>query len=111
MSNQPIPRTEIHQARKEYTCSGEDRLCSRRILRGEPYTQLSYPPFCYPEKGKGNDPQWTVLRACTACRPITEDLYDALGLGAPCGYTAGDLRCELTRHGPETDHQLPIGLF
>lgn len=99
------PRREVHAARKEYPCDAPFRPCSRRIRRGDPYTQLSYPPNAAPYFVG----LWTIVRACSVCAPIPHEV--ASRAPAPCTFGSSDTQCELPAHGPDRPHQFPIGLF
>lgn len=99
-------KREVHQARKEYPCSAPYGPCNRRILRGQPYTQLSYGPGEKPF----TSPDWTVLRACSTCEalPVGTETPGA----EPCPAHTADLQCAaLAGHYPATPHEFPIGLF
>lgn len=86
----PGPKRVVHVARKEYACSSPDRPCTRRILRGDPYTQLSYGPFQPPFT---RSPGWTVLRLCSTCSPIAPGESP---VATPCPYGAGSNQCVLS---------------
>lgn len=96
---------EVHVARKEYRCDAPARPCSRRILRGQPYTLIATPPHTPPLDA----PVWTNQRACSSCEPIA---HEVTGSRQPCPVDRGDLQCTLSLgHFPLTPHDYPIGLF
>lgn len=99
----PIPRVAEHQARKEYLCADPDnRGCRRTILRGDIYVQLSWPPHSKPF----NAAIWTILRACSTCRPPTTPNPD--GERCPIGAAGQTCRRALDHDGP---HQYQESLF
>lgn len=105
-----VPQRAVRVARKEYPCSSPDRACTRRILRGDPYTQLSYPPFLPPFT---KSHQWTVLRLCSTCSPISPAESP---VPTPCPFGDGGNQCVLSEghlDGPNpTAHQFaPEALF
>lgn len=99
----PIPRVAEHQARKEYLCGDPDnRHCTRRILRGDVYVQLSWPPYSKPF----NAPGWTIVRACSTCRPPATPNPG----GEPCPIGATGQTC-LRALGHDGPHQYQESLF
>lgn len=104
------PKRDVRVARKEYPCSAPDRPCTRRILRGDPYTQLSYGPY-QPPFVKSH--VWTILRLCSTCSPIAPHESP---VPAPCPFGSGERQCILSDGhdaGPNpTAHQFaPEALF
>ena len=101
-----VPEETVRTARKEHPCTSLGRTCGRHIAKGDPYTQISYPPGCKPFELV---PGWTILRACTACRPLAPAELPA-GVTLPCTFGDGTQQCVLPAgHGP--DHEFLIGLF
>lgn len=101
------PKRDVRIARKDYHCSSPDRTCTRRILRGDPYTQLSYAPYQPPfSKSSG----WTILRLCSTCSPIAPSESP---VPTPCPFGTGTNQCILTEgHIPAEAHQFaPEALF
>jgi hypothetical protein len=100
----PATRREVHVARKEYRCEAPFGPCSRRILRGQPYTLFSFPPGSEPLRLQ----TWTNLRACSVCAPIRHEVSST---PTPCAAVVGGEQCSLDAHGPERDHEFALGLF
>ena len=93
-------RRETHTARREYRCDAPYGPCTRRILRGQTYTLICYPPGTPPFKS----PTWTNIRACSACATLPA------GVEIPCPIGSDGLQCsKLIDHEPP--HDYPIGLF
>lgn len=95
------PQRAVRVARKDYPCTGLDRPCPRRILRGDPYTQLSYPPF-QPPYAKSH--VWTVLRLCSTCSPIAPGESP---VPPPCPYGDGHNQCVLSEGHDTGTHPTP----
>lgn len=103
----PAVRVAEHDARKEYPCGDPDnRGCTRRILRGDRYVQLSYPPGSRPFHASS----WVIVRCCSACHPpTTVGAVPACPIGAS-GQTC--LRAAGHDQGPNpTPHEYNEGLF
>jgi hypothetical protein len=99
-----MPTQEVHVARKEYRCDAPLAPCARRILRGAPYTQVSYKPGEAPF----NASTWQVLRCCSSCIPIEGETRAPV----QCGAGNADAQCPLpSGHYPRTPHEIPQGLF
>ena len=93
------PQLDEHRARKEYPCDDPDSTgCTRRILRGRIYVQISYPPGCPPFRAD----TWVIVRACQTCRPpATADPVCPIGAGGEtCLLPAGHLQ----------EHEYPVEL-
>ena len=97
-------KREVHVARKEYRCEAPFGPCPRRILKGQPYTLFSFPPFSDPLKLS----VWTSLRACSVCAPISHEVSST---PTPCSAVVAGDQCSLPEHGPERDHEFALGLF
>lgn len=98
-------KVEVHVARKEYSCGDLRRACDRKIRRGDPYTQSSYPPGEPPFKS----PVWEIIRSCSACMPIAQEVSS---VPSRCTVGSSELQCSLAAgHYPATPHDYPIGLF
>lgn len=99
----PIPRVAEHAARKEHPCGDPDnRGCRHVILKGDVYVQLSWPPHTRPF----NAPGWTIVRACSTCRPPTTPQPG----GEPCPIGATGQTC-LRALGHAGPHQYQESLF
>lgn len=96
------PRYDEHRARKEYLCADPDnRGCSRRILPGELYVQISYPPY-HP---RTRSPEWTILRCCDVCMPPAGETSPRCSIGSAgqsCLLDAGHLERGLPHEYPAT---------
>lgn len=100
------PSSTVHTARKNYLCTAPGAPCARRINKGDPYTQISHPPHCPPYT---NTPAWTILRACSACRPIDGQ---TAGVRVPCSNGDDQDQCTgVAGHYPGTPHEYLTALF
>lgn len=112
-SSKPAELTQsvVRVASKGYQCAGHGRPCARRILRGQPYTQVSVVPVPGDRTLRGAATAargaWTVRRICSACLPLADT--DAR-VPLSCTYGSAESQCELTFDHPPP-HQLAIGLF
>ncbi len=95
------PKHDEHRARKDYRCDDPASTgCTRTIVKGDIYVQLSYPPFAPPWR----IPTWTIIRGCSTCLPPETTTVVACPIGA-----GGDT-CLLV-DGHDGPHDYPATLF